>query len=277
MLQFERLLKIVSCNEEELLAVLGNFAVLVQGCWVSGSHVRSEYGGVRPQRDYILFLFSKNRVVNHEQLRGLTLSKEALREIMQPIAVQRASVGWEFQVRIELNAYSCFSHIPCALSIPGLYVANVPVMSMMKLASFLHTVYVKQAIEMTPLQEDTDKSFIKKHQEVFKQQTTQWASSEAPIKGALLDLNPYFPEEYGVEPAQAAGDKKKAVARTGAGKPSASKPPTGKPQGSKAGSAGEASNGDNGDASILGTMSMETRMALPGALKDIFARHHVCR
>lgn len=103
-LQFERLLKIVSCSEEELLAVLGNFAVLVQGCWVSGSHVRPEYGDVRPQRDYVLFLFSKNRVVNHEQLRGLTLSKEALREIMQPIAVQRASVGWEFQVRIETNS-----------------------------------------------------------------------------------------------------------------------------------------------------------------------------
>jgi len=105
-LQFERLLKIVSCSEEELLAVLGDFAVLVQGCWVSGSHVRPEYGGqLRPVRDYILFLFSKNRVVKHEQLRGLTLGKEALREIMVPIAVQRATVGWEFQVRNQMDVH----------------------------------------------------------------------------------------------------------------------------------------------------------------------------
>jgi len=102
-LQFERLLKIVSCTEEELLAVLGNFAVLVQGCWVSGSHVRPEYGNQRPVRDHILFLFSRNRVVKHEQLRGLTLNKETLREIMVPIAVQRATVGWEFQVRNPMN------------------------------------------------------------------------------------------------------------------------------------------------------------------------------
>lgn len=104
-LQFEGILKIVSCSEEELLAVLGDFSVLVQGCWVSGSHVRPEYGSMRPVRDYILFLFSKNRVVKHEQLRGLTVNKEELREIMVPIAVQRATVGWEFQVRNQMNVH----------------------------------------------------------------------------------------------------------------------------------------------------------------------------
>lgn len=105
-LQLDRVLKIVSCSEEELLAVISNFAVLVQGCWVSGSHVRPEYGGdLRPIRDYILLLFSKNRVVTHEQLRGLSLAKEALRHIMVPIAVQRANVGWEFQVRTQMNIH----------------------------------------------------------------------------------------------------------------------------------------------------------------------------
>lgn len=136
---------------------------------------------------------------------------------------------------------------------------------------------------MIVLQEDTDKSFIKKHQAVVKQQTAQWASSEVPITGALTDLNPYFPEAYGFEATQTPEEKKKPMAKSG--KPGSgasaspfSKSPSGKPQGSKAGVGGEAGDSvDNGDSSGQGTMSAETRMALPGALKEIFARHHVCR
>lgn len=135
------------------------------------------------------------------------------------------------------------------------------------------------------MQEDTDKSFIKKHQAVVKQQTSNWASSEGPIKGALIDKNPYFPEAYGSEPTQTPEEKKKPSAKSGkqgSGSSAShlSKSPSGKSQGSKAGAgseAGDASGVDNGDASGLGTMSAETRMALPGALKEIFARHHVCR
>ena len=88
------------CSEEELLAELVHSAVLVQGCWVCASHIRPVYRDLRAQRDYILLLFSKNRVVKHEQLRGLRLGKERLRDLMVPLAVQRADVGWEFKVRI---------------------------------------------------------------------------------------------------------------------------------------------------------------------------------
>ena len=134
---------------------------------------------------------------------------------------------------------------------------------------------------MIILQEDTDKSFMKKHQPVVKQQATQWAESEAGITGALIDMNPYFPGEYGTEPTPE--EKKKPVSKSG--KPgsgsSASRPPSGKPLGSKsgteAGDGGGKSNVENGESSEQGTMSTETRAALPGALKEIFARHHVCR
>lgn len=232
-LQFERVMKMApaGCSEEEVLAELVNSAVLVQGCWVCASHIRHEYCQTRPQRDYILLLFSRNRVVKHEQLRGLTLSKEGLRDLMVPLAVQRAGVGWEFK-------------------------------------------------------EDTDKSFIKKHQVVVKQQTTQWANSEAGITGALIDMNPYFPKEYGFEPTEPTLEENKKPniksGKFGSGSPAShlSRPPSGRPQGSKVGAAaGDGSgksNVENGESSEQGTMSAETLAALPGALKEIFARHHVC-
>lgn len=94
------------CSEEELLAELVTSAVLVQGCWVCASHVRLEYRQIRAVRDYILLLFSRNRVVKHEQLRGLSLNKENLRDLMVPLAVQRANVGWEFKVRNHMDVYN---------------------------------------------------------------------------------------------------------------------------------------------------------------------------
>ena len=122
---------------------------------------------------------------------------------------------------------------------------------------------------------------------MVKQQSTQWASSEAGITGALIDANPYFPEEYGFEPTEPTPEeKKKSIVKSGkpgSGSPAShlSRPPSGKSLGSKAGAeAGDGSGKssvENGESSGPGTMSAETRAALPGALKEIFARHHVCR
>lgn len=143
---------------------------------------------------------------------------------------------------------------------------------------------------MIDVQEDTDKSFIKKHQAVVKEQTAQWANSEAPITGALIDMNPYFPEAYGSEPSKTPEEKKKPSAKpsgkhgSGSSASHLSKSPSGgKSQASRAAAGGEAgdgsgkSNADNDESSVQGTMSAETRIALPGALKEIFAKHHVCR
>lgn len=90
------------CTEAEVLRVLKDKAVLVQGCWVASSCLRYVYP-MTVMRDFILYLFHKNRVVLHEQLEELNASKEVLREIMLSIAVQRGAVGWEFQVIIEIN------------------------------------------------------------------------------------------------------------------------------------------------------------------------------
>ena len=99
------------CSEEELLAELVNSANLVQGCWVCASHVRPQYRPIRAQRDYILLLFSRNRVVKYEQLRGLPLNKETLRDLMVPLAVQRAGVGWEFKVGYQMNLFIFLKHM----------------------------------------------------------------------------------------------------------------------------------------------------------------------
>jgi DNA-directed RNA polymerase-3 subunit RPC5 len=100
-LQFERLMKLapMGCTEAEVLDVLQQKALLVQGCWVAASFIRYEQP-LSIIRDYILSLFNKNRVVLHEQLEDLPISKEALREIMLSLAVLRSNVGWEFQVSV---------------------------------------------------------------------------------------------------------------------------------------------------------------------------------
>ena len=84
-------------SELDVLEVITSFASLVQGRWVANSDLRYK-APMTLFRDYILLLFSKNQVIKHEQLRGLPISKEQLREIMAPIAVQRGGVSWEFQV-----------------------------------------------------------------------------------------------------------------------------------------------------------------------------------
>lgn len=137
------------------------------------------------------------------------------------------------------------------------------------------------------VQEDTDKSFIKKHQSVVKEQTAQWVNSEPGIVGALVEMNPSFPEVHGFEPSETFEGNKKLNTKSGKQGNSSlvshsPKPPSGKIQGNKAGPLGEAGpSGDGHDKSNVengaqGTMSDETRMALPGALKEIFAKHHVC-
>lgn len=99
MIPFEDLMKLAPKESSELdvLKVITSFASLVQGCWVANSDLRYK-APMTLFRDYILLLFSKNQVIKHEQLRGLPISKEQLREIMTPIAVQRGGVSWEFQV-----------------------------------------------------------------------------------------------------------------------------------------------------------------------------------
>lgn len=206
-LQFERLMKLApaGCTEEEVLSVLEDMAHLVQGCWVAASSLRYS-GQICILRDYMLSLFTKSRVIRHDQLEELQVPKETIREVLLPLAVQRpAEGGWEFQ-------------------------------------------------------ESTDRSFLKRHQAVGKGQMQRWTENEEQIKLAALALRigPSNSKSSSLEHQthdQRIFSNDKAVG----GSLSRSKASTG------------------GAFSGEWTMSEETRAALPGALREIFAKHNICR
>ncbi|XP_002988629.2 DNA-directed RNA polymerase III subunit RPC5 [Selaginella moellendorffii] len=189
-LQFERLMKLApaGCTEEEVLDVLQKTAYLVQGCWVATSNMRYT-GGRCAIRDYILLQFVKNRVVSRETLEQLRVSKEILREILVPLAVQNIKTGgWEFI-------------------------------------------------------ESTDKTFIKRHNSIAKDQLQRWTAGEKLISDRAL-----------------------AVQQMGSGKAMGAKP----------GSGLAASTGIPPRPSTSSSMAPETLAALPDALTQIFLKHHVC-
>eukprot|EP00250_Pteridium_aquilinum_P012057 c20483_g1_i1 orf=65-2383(+) len=207
-LQFERLMKLAptGCTEEEVLSVLEDMAHLVQGCWVAASSLRYS-GQICILRDYMLSLFTKNRVIRHDQLEELQVPKEMIREVLLPLAVQRpAEGGWEFQ-------------------------------------------------------ESTDRSFLKRHQAVGKEQMQRWTENEEQIKLAALGLrigNSVSRQHQTSDPSHQqifSGDKAANALGGSLGRSKAS--------------AGGAFSGE-------WTMSEETRASLPGALREIFARHNVC-
>ncbi|KAI5076306.1 hypothetical protein GOP47_0008371 [Adiantum capillus-veneris] len=208
-LQFERLMKLApaGCSEEEVLSVLEDMAHLVQGCWVAASSLRYS-GQICILRDYMLSLFTKNRVIRHDQLEELKVPKEMIREVLLPLAVQRpAEGGWEFQ-------------------------------------------------------ESTDRSFLKRHQIVAKEQMQRWAENDEQIKLAALGLkigpssgsNSVLPVADLPSQQQVLAHGKVATA---------------------VGSSGGRSKAPGGFSGEW-TMSAETRAALPAALREIFAKHNVC-
>ncbi|KAH7420883.1 hypothetical protein KP509_13G028000 [Ceratopteris richardii] len=207
-LQFERLMKLApaGCSEEEVLSVLEDMAHLVQGCWVAASSLRYS-GEICILRDYLLLLFTKNRVIRHDQLEELKVPKEMIKEVLLPLAVQRpAEGGWEFQ-------------------------------------------------------ESTDRSFMKRHQVVVKEQMQKWAESEEPIRLAALGLCIGQPSSNTSISADSLQKASGALSQ---------------------GHAASVISGNTGRNKASGafsgewTMSQETRTALPGALREIFAKHNVC-
>lgn len=102
----------------------------------------------------------------------------------------------------------------------------------------------------------------------------------------LLELNPDFNNPDGDEPMEIVVEEKRPNKKgdkqaQNAPAPTGTRPPSGRPQGSKALAAtagGDRKSGmENGESSGRVTMSEATRGALPGALREIFSKHHVCR
>ncbi|KAF8405189.1 hypothetical protein HHK36_010089 [Tetracentron sinense] len=84
-------------SNEDVLGVLRQLAHLVQGLWVPKSSLLCQ--GVQAlARDYVLFLFSKNPVINYIQLDGTKLPKEHLYRVLNLLAVERPSFkNWKFK------------------------------------------------------------------------------------------------------------------------------------------------------------------------------------
>lgn len=224
-LQFERLMKLApsGCTEQEVLSVLQDMAHLVQGCWVAASALRCS-GHICIVRDYILSLFTKNRVILHHQLEDLHVPREMIREVLLPLAVQRpAAGGWEFQ-------------------------------------------------------ESTDRSFIKRHHAVVKEQLQKWTENEDKIKDAALSLR------IGIV---ASSSSSASVHRNQSTSAPIHKDLRAKSSSHKAVSGGKSTNiaeirhgkiknAEHEAFSGEWTMSEETRAALPIALREIFMKHNVC-
>eukprot|EP01018_Ginkgo_biloba_P006541 Gb_35421 [translate_table: standard] len=223
-LQFERLMRLapVGSTEQEVLEVLQQYAHLVQGCWVAASFLRYNKA-ICIIRDYILLLFSKNRLVHHEQLQELKVPKEMIREVLVSLAVQRpAAGGWEFQ-------------------------------------------------------ETTDRSFIKSHHTFVKDQMQRWAEHEEGIRAEALSLKVGSKDNLeSTEISLQHSSKDVTASVKGLMKPSMN----GTAQGTKSVQVVDGSQSagrGTANADFPGsTMSPETRAALPGSLRELFSKHHVC-
>lgn len=237
MLQFERLMKLAphDCTEQEVLIVLQEKAVLVQGCWVVASNLRYSKP-VTIIRDYLLLLFTKSRIVQHSQLEDLRISKDILREILLSFAVQSGvTASWEFQ-------------------------------------------------------ESTDRSFIKRHQGVVKEQAHRWAEVEVHLRETVKGLELTGAKVTGSPKIDLSTVKEVPTAKRKL-PPSLSlaKPPlpTEKAKGVHFNLAADGSGGPGQGSqmralsglrsSSTSSLSEATLAALPRALNKIFSKHSVCR
>ncbi|KAL2651484.1 hypothetical protein R1flu_019612 [Riccia fluitans] len=228
-LPFERLMKLApeNCTEQEVLNVLQEKAVLVQGCWVAASNLRY-HKPVTIVRDYLLSLFTKNRVVEHSQLEELRIPKDILREILSSFAVQRGvTQSWEFQ-------------------------------------------------------ESTDRSFIKRHQTVVKEQAQRWAEVEPHLRETVRALELTGSRAAGKSSIDLSTVKelnatKAKVHIGGLTKPfSAPEKTKGVHLDLTADGSGSSKTAAL-EASDHSYLSEATLAALPGALLRIFKKHSVCR
>lgn len=85
-------------SEEDVLKVLPEHAILVQGLWVAKSPLRCQNSQQSLIRDYILLLFSANRCIHHDQLKVLRVPNEILKHYLTPLAVERSTFNnWKFK------------------------------------------------------------------------------------------------------------------------------------------------------------------------------------
>ncbi|CAK9210816.1 unnamed protein product [Sphagnum troendelagicum] len=239
-LQFERLMKLapMGCTEAEVLDVLQQKALLVQGCWVAASFIRYEQP-LSIIRDYILSLFNKNRVVLHEQLEDLPISKEALREIMLSLAVQRSNVGWEFQESTDRSFIKKHQGVAKAQANQWVESAEGIREAILELKSS-----TPDAVGAQPMDVTDDKRPLRKGEPSSVPRGERWENLESAVPAATRKPAPLAKSQVVV------ADDGRGPGQSGL---------------------------ENGEFAGQVTMSEATQAALPGALKAIFLKHNVCR
>lgn len=95
------------CSAEEILDVLQEHALLVQGLWAPKSALlftSKEHGILRIARDYVLLLFWKKPVINSSSLRCPPSLKNAVNQFLKIFAVERPKVkDWKFKEHTDIS------------------------------------------------------------------------------------------------------------------------------------------------------------------------------
>ncbi|KAM6564554.1 hypothetical protein CsatB_024552 [Cannabis sativa] len=103
------------CTTEELLDVLQNHALLVQGFWAPKSsllYTAKEDGIRRIARDYILLLFWKSPVITTSSLQNPPPLKKAVNEFLRVFSVERPKVkDWKFKEQTDTSFIKLYPDI----------------------------------------------------------------------------------------------------------------------------------------------------------------------
>ncbi|KAK6624156.1 hypothetical protein RUM44_011014 [Polyplax serrata] len=111
LINFSKFIKYLgnTCDTQEYLKIVQQFAVLVQGCWVVQSDIvyykEIVPGGIsgtlmRAARDYVLYLFTKSRTITRQKILEIVkLPSTVVKEILEEFSMLLPSTReWEFML-----------------------------------------------------------------------------------------------------------------------------------------------------------------------------------
>lgn len=103
------------CTAEEVMDVLQQHAMLVQGLWAPRNSLvftGNEHGSHRVARDYVLLLFSKKPVISSSSLHYPPSLKNAVNQFLKIFAVERPKVkDWKFKEHTDSSFIKIYPHI----------------------------------------------------------------------------------------------------------------------------------------------------------------------
>ncbi|GJP51728.1 hypothetical protein CLOM_g10874 [Closterium sp. NIES-68] len=275
--QFDRLMRLLpeGTQEQQVLALLQHKALLVQGCWVAPSSMRCPVGPTCVVRDLLLLLFTKHRVIQREHVAHLNVPRELLRELFLSIGTSRGpNTGWEFAEPTD-NAF-LQSHPAIAKEQLRRWMAAEPAILRASRALSLAT--------MADVAAASAAAAAAKAAAAAGGGGGRGAGGRggggmgAPRAGLAGRGSGLAGRGAGLAGRGAGLAGRGAGPARGSGGPSLQAGAVaGSAAAAGAAAAAAAAAGGGGLVVSVGlSLSAETRKALPGALKKIFNRHHVC-